>query len=109
MQSLAELLKCAIEMDIISETDLYRQERYIITKLKRSPLSERWEQFCNYSEIIRSEMPTEDGVWLRVPAKKRSIDPYIMGVGRASEVFADFGEQLRKFRESTQDYWMRAE
>lgn len=108
MQSLAELLKCAIESDIISETDLYRQERYIITKLKRSPLSERWEQFCNYSEIIRSEMPTEDGVWLRVLAKKRSIDPYIMGVGRASEVFADFGEQLRKFRESTQDYWMRA-
>lgn len=108
MQSLAELLKCAIENGILSETDLYLQEQTIIAKLQQSPLAERWECFCNYSEIICSEMPTEDGVWLNVPAKKRSIDPYIMGVGRASEIFSDFREQLCKFRESAQDYWMRA-
>ncbi len=108
MQSLAELLKCAIEMDIISETDLYRQERDIIAKLKQSPLSDRWEQFCNYSEIIRSETPEEDGNWLCVSAKKRSIDPYVMGAGRTSEIFDDFRDQLCKFRDSGQDYWMSA-
>jgi len=108
MQSLAEILKCAIESNVILETDLYRQERDIITKLKQSPLSDRWEQFCNYSEIIRSETPEEDSSWLCVPAKKRSIDPYIMGVGRVSDVFPDFRERLCKFRESRQDYWLSA-
>lgn len=108
MQSLAELLKCAIESDIISETDLYRQERDVITKLKQSSLSDLWEQFCNYSEIISSETPKEGGTWLCVSAKKRSIDPYVMNTGRTSEIFADFHEQLREFRESRQDYWLSA-
>ena len=108
MQSLADLLKCAIENEILSEADLYLQEQAIIAKLKRSPLSDQWEHFCNCSEMICREAPAADGVWLRVFAKKRSIDPYIMGAGRVSEVFPDFRERLRVFRESRQDYWLSA-
>lgn len=108
MQSLAELLKCAIERDIISKTDLYLQERDVITKLKQSSLSDCWEQFCNYSEIICSETPEEGSNWLCVSAKKRSIDPYVVGTGRVSEIFTDFRELLCKFRDSGQDYWMSA-
>lgn len=108
MQSLADLLKRAIEKDVLSEADLYQQEQVIIAKLKKSTLAGNWERFRNRSEILCSETPADDGDWLCVQAKKRSIDPYIMGIGRASEVFSDFGEELRIFQDSRQDYWISA-
>ena len=108
MQSLANLLKHAIEQNILSESDLYLPEQAIISKLKQSPLSAQWEQFRNYSEVVCRETPSADGIWLRVPAKKRSIDPYIMGAGRISNLFPAFRNRLRTFQESRLDYWLSA-
>lgn len=108
MQSLANLLKHAIEQNILSESDLYLPEQAIISKLKQSPLSAQWEQFRNYSEVLCRETPSADGIWLRVPAKKRSIDPYIRGAGRVSNLFPAFRNRLRAFQESRLDYWLSA-
>jgi len=108
MQSLAELLKQAIDGGILSEADLYLREPIIIAKLEESPLSDQWNRFCRYSEILCRETPGTDGSWLRVLAKKRSIDPYIMCSGRVSAVYPAFCEQLRAFRDSRQDYWLSA-
>lgn len=108
MQCLAELLKHAIERGILSEADLYLQERSVIGKIKSSPLSDQWTQFCNCSQIISRVTPGTDGIWLQVFAKKRFIDPFIVGIGRASQVFPEFYEELRTFRESKQDNWLCA-
>jgi hypothetical protein len=108
MESLALLLRDAVKREILFEADLYQQEQTVIQKLKKSPLADCWKQYCSYSQIISREKPGENGTWLQVFAKKRSIDPYIKGAGRVSEAFPDFCEALCRFRESKQDMWLCA-
>lgn len=109
MQRLAELLKCAIAQHILTENDLYLREPEIIAKLAASPLAAEWAAFRRCSRIICREKPGELGVWLQVPAKKRYIDPYIIGHGRTSAMFAAFAQKLDAFRAMKQDEWLCAE
>ena len=44
--------------------------------------------------------------WLRIPAKKRRIDPMVMGLGRTSRLFPDFADDLAAFMAQPQDYWV---
>ena len=108
MQKLADLLKQAMEYGVLSVSDLYSEEAAVIGKLKNSCFSGQWEQFCGYRELVCQEKAAEDGQWLRVFSKKRMIDPYINNRGRVSNIFPEFGEQLRAFRNSSFDYWMKA-
>ena len=108
MQSLADLLKTAIQRRILAEADLYARESDVIDRLAESEMLVRWEEFRSYREVVQADRPGNDGRWLRVVAKKRFIDPYVLGVGRVSEIFPDFREQLNAFRNLPLDNWICA-
>ena len=109
MQRLAELLKRAVEQHVLAEIDLYRPEPEIIAKLLASPMATQWTDFRRLSRIISSNVPGKVGVWLQVPAKKRFIDPYIIGHGRTSALFPAFAQKLADFRAVPQNEWLCAE
>ena len=108
MQHLAELLKRGIEGGILSEGDLWLPEPAIIGKLEASPLAHEWVRFCGLSEILRADAPGPEGLWLKVPAKKRFIDPCVMDAGRVSALVPVIRERLRAFREASQEVWLSA-
>jgi len=109
MQMLAELLQEAIQKQILSESDLYLQETPLIEKLKKSALRDKWTRYCCYHKTIRRDRPGTEAGWRRILAKKRYIDPFIIGKGRTSAVFADFQEQLTAFKEQSLDDWICGE
>ncbi len=99
MQALAVLLKEAIEAQIITMKDLWTEEDRIIQKLCADPEQRsRWEYFRGFREIVRGR---EDGI--RIPAKKRFIDPLVLGEGRVSALDAGFREALGMFLDESQD------
>lgn len=108
MQALAELLRRAIETGVLCAEDLDTQESAVIEKLKQSSLSEQWKGFCGYRQILRREDAGDEGQWLRIFAKKRSIDPYVKNLGRVSKLFPVFVRQLQDFKEYDFDYWLCA-
>ena len=108
MQALAELLRQAMETGVLHVADLDSQESAVIAKLKESPLSEQWRHFRGYREILRREKAGDEGQWLRIFAKKRSIDPYVKNLGRASELFPVLARKLQDFREYDFGYWLCA-
>lgn len=107
MQMLSELLGGAIRKGILSERDLYTTEPEVLARLRAdAEFSGRWDAFCSYREILAADRPGTDGDWRVIPAKKRRIDPLILGRGRASECDPAFREALLRFQQTPQDYWV---
>lgn len=110
MQALAELLKEAMEAGVISAEELYGTEAQVIGKLTAAPgFRKRWERFCAYRSVRRADAPGAEGMWRRIPAKKRYIDPCVAGEGRVSELFPECREIMEKFVGRSQDYWVCGE
>ena len=108
MQMLAELLRDAIDAGVLSEHDLMGDEPRLLRKLCRdSHWQKRWDAFCAMHALERSDRAAGDG-WRRIDAKRRCIDPLIVGQGRVSACFPDFGEDLQAFRTAPLDVWLRS-
>ena len=106
MQRLALLLKEAIGRDVIAEPDLMLSEPDIIAKLTAdSPTAEAWAHYCSMREIIVGE-PGPDA--LKVPAKKRCINPYVHGCGRVTDYDEAYRIALKEFQNYSFDYWISA-
>lgn len=109
MQMLAELLGQALERGTLTWALLYRTEAEVIAALRADPVcAAQWERFRAYRTITQADAPTGAGQWRVVPAKRRRIDPLILGQGRVSRVFPDFGEALEKFLRAPQDGYLCA-
>ena len=107
MQALAMLLKAACAAGAISEADFAATEPVLIEKLCRTPaFAEAWRDYRALREIEVSDLPQQGPGWLQVRCKKRYIDPLVMGRGRVSRLFPEFGAALGAFRAQTQNYWM---
>ena len=107
MQMLAELLGAAIKKGVLTEDDLFRTEPEVLARLRAdAEFARRWERFCGYREILTADQPGTDGDWRVIPAKKRRIDPLILGRGRTSACCPAFRENLLKFLQMPQDYWV---
>lgn len=107
MQMLAELLGAAIRKGILTERDLYRTEPEVLVCLQAdAEFARKWNAFCSYRQIFAADAPCAEGEWRKIPAKKRRIDPLILGGGRTSDRFPAFGEELLKFQQMPQDYWV---
>jgi len=107
MQMLSELLGDAIRAGVLTERELYTNEPEVLARLRAEDVfARRWEAFCAYREILTADHPETDGDWRVIPAKKRRIDPLILGRGRASACDPAFGAQLLQFLEMPQDYWV---
>ena len=110
MQALADLLRDAVERRVISKQDLWTTEPAILEKLSSDPVFKRmWGTFCGYSTILKAVKRPESGYWVSVGAKKRWIDPYFPGKGRATQWSTEVQEAVKVFL--TQDFscWLSGE
>ena len=98
----------AIQRGVLAQEDLYGVEPDVIAKLETDPETARaWRDYCALHEMITDETAPE--AYRRViRAKKRSIDPWVSGMGRLSAIDPDFAAALNAFREEPQDGWLCA-
>ena len=71
---------------------------------KYGALKGGWLAFCRLSRVSKAEGPGEFSY--RIPAKKRYIDPLILGCGRVSQIFPDFKQEVDSFLAQSQDYYL---
>ena len=98
MQALADLLRDAVNRQVLTEDDLYRTESFVIQKLEADPASaHRWRRFRRFCRVERSAERPENGLWFRIPAKLRYIDPLVAGLGRVSRLDAGVRQAQEAF------------
>lgn len=105
MQALEELLRSALTDGVISVSDLDLTESEVLSRLCTNKVyADRWKLFCSYSRMERSNEPAEG--WLKIPAKKRYIDPYIEGRGRLSTLNREYRDRIEEFNGRSLDYYV---
>ena len=98
MQMLSELLRAALDRGVLSDADLYATEPEVIAKLLGSEATAaEWRRFCAMHSIRCADAPQKTGAWRRIAAKKRCIDPLIIGTGRVSAYAKLFAAELGAF------------
>ena len=108
MQRLSELLATAIQRGVLAQADLYGVEPDVIAKLETDPETARaWMDYRALHEMIADETAPEAARRI-IRAQKRSIDPWVKGQGRLSNIDPDFAAALNAFREEPQDGWLCA-
>lgn len=108
MEALAQLLKDAVHRGVITRSALLTTESDVIALLRADKKSAAdWARYCSYSTLLRSDMPA-DGVWYRVDAKKRHIDPAVRSRGRISTLEPAFRTALHAFLSQSFDCWLSA-
>ena len=108
MQRLSELLAMAIQRGVLAQEDLYGVEPDVIKKLESDPETARaWRDYRALHEMIADKTAPEADRRV-VKAKKRSIDPWVAGQGRLSDIDKTFAAALNAFREEPQDGWLCA-
>lgn len=109
MQALADLLRRAVERDVMRREDLWTTEQEVLAKLKADPVLEQaWRTFCGYHCLLRSEERPETGYWVCVGAKRRWIDPYGLGLGRISGWNRSVAEEIETLKAVSFDLWISA-
>lgn len=108
MEYLAGILRVAIDTGVLTADDLYTTESRVIARLEAAAeTAAAWRRFCSFTKMLRWETAKEG--FLTVAAKKRYIDPLIVGKSRVSEVFPAIGWKIRSFLDTRFDYWLSAE
>lgn len=110
MQMLSELLRAALDRGMLSDADLYATEPEVIAKLLGSEATAaEWRRFCAMHSIRCADAPQKTGAWRRIAAKKRCIDPLIIGTGRVSAYAKPFAAELGAFLSDPQTEWLAGE
>ena len=87
MQALADLLRGAVDRKVLTEDDLYQTEPLVIQRLEADPVSAaQWRRFRRFCRVERRMDRPEGGIWYRIPAKLRYIDPLVACQGRLSQL-----------------------
>lgn len=108
MQRLAEILADALKASTIAPDDLNTTEPQVIARLTaNAETAKAWRAFRALRATEIADGVQSGGVWRKIYAKKRWIDPYVTGRGRVSALDADFAVALSAFRTQSQDYWVR--
>ncbi len=105
MEVLARLIKKAIRGGVLNEDDLYQKEPLVIAKLLGSPLREEWLSYTETEELDKS--PSAKDGYLRIPAKKRYIDP-LVNDKRLSEIDQDFALEVKYYLSQTFDVYLKS-
>ena len=103
METLARILKDAVNSGILRPEDLYTEESRVIRLLEESELKGRWDAFRSYTKVITGS--EEDG--LNLDAKRRCIDPLVCGEGRVSSIDPAFAREMMLFQEESYDEWLK--
>lgn len=107
MQYLADLLKLAVNKNVISMKDLYTVEDEVVDKLQKDEeLKSKWNDFINFSQIFTSKEKPEDGYWVNIPAKKRYINPQVVSKGRVSNLSQKLSKEINNFLNIDFNIWL---
>lgn len=108
MEVLGRILKKALELRVLSGNDLYSGEEEVIEKLMGNEETRKmWEWFCSISEMETSDEAKDDS-WIRVPAKKRYINPLVRGRGRIMDISPEVRTVISEFLNISFDYYLKA-
>ena len=109
MEFLAGILKKGEEKGILEVSDLYKDEPHVIEILEKDEeTSVLWNRLKGFSEVHVSDVK-EDRDYLKIPAKKRYIDPLIINKGRCSKMDRNFGKAVNEYLKSDFDYYVKAQ
>ena len=103
MEILARILRDKISEGVMSYDDLYQDEDIVIDKIRDS---EQWQRFINMNKVERSDIRKGEQ-WLKIEAKKRYIDPLVMGQGRISRLSESARKDLNSFINQSFDYYLK--
>lgn len=107
MQYLADLLKLAVNKNIITLDDFYTVENQVIIKLKTDDeLKSLWDNFRNLSQIYTSKEKPENGYWVNIPAKRRYINPQVLSQGRVSNLSQKLSKEINDFLNVDFNIWL---
>lgn len=101
MQILSELLRNALDENIIQYKDLDSTEKEVVNKLENSRLKKDWVNFTSLSHMVDGDNVVQNRQRV-VFAKKRYIDPFIIDKGRVSSVYKNYKEEINSFIEEDQ-------
>ena len=108
MQYLAELLKSAMEKNYgLTVDNLYTTEENVIEKLENNPfIDSAWHSYTKIKGVRRLTDPVCDTFCVRVNAKRRYLDPFVMGKGRVSAYSEKYSAEIKKFLAVSFDDWL---
>lgn len=107
MEVLARLIKRWIHEGILKEEDLYVDESYVIDKIRKSKVAPQWDAFCNLDHVDVYDYEVSNSI--QIHAKKRYIDPYVIGRGRCTEINVAFAEEVSSFLKEDQTEYIRGD
>lgn len=108
MQCIADIVKECMALDILKKDDLYSIEPEVLAKIKNHEESlKKWNQYCQYQEIIIHKEKPKTGYFINIDAKRRYIDPYVENQ-RLSTYYQDISNQIEEFINRDFYYWIGA-
>jgi len=112
MQYLADMIKYAIQNNILSFDELFATERYVIQKLKNNSKSlEMWNKYTKISSVATTSNKDPNIYCVNVPAKKRYINPLVLidtKVKRIADVDIMSKENIENFLLLSFNKWIYA-
>lgn len=107
MQYLADLLKLAVDKNIITLDDLYTTEDEVILKLERDEeLNSKFNEFKSFSKILTSKEKPTHGYWVNIPAKRRYINPRVASLGRVTDLSENLSKEINDFLKVDFNIWL---
>ena len=93
MEALARLTKTCLQKHVLDMDDLWKDECFVIHKICQSEYKLAWEKYCSLSSVQKSD----EGICIH--AKKRYIDPYVLGKGRICSIRDTIKHDVETFLE----------
>ncbi len=107
MQYLADLLKLAIDKNIIDIDDLYTTEGEVIALLEEDKeLKYMLDNFRRFSQVLTSKTKPLSGYWVNIPAKRRYINPQVTSIGRISDLSKELSKDIDDFLKVDFNIWL---
>ena len=107
METLAGILKRAIDAGVISEKDLYTDEASVILKLQNSFLKDDWQKYTKLKAV--HVLAAYEPEALIVDAKKRYIDPLVIGKGRCRDLDPQLKNSIHAFLNEDYNVFLKGE
>lgn len=86
--------------------DLYTDEEQVLKKLKQDEEAKKqFELYCKMKEMLTSK--TKKSGYLKIPSKKRYVDPYVLNLGRVSDYNKEINSKIQKFLSLSFDVWLK--
>jgi len=109
MQILSEIIQDAMKRGALSPDDLYTTEPEVINKLKSDAISSAaWDTYCKLDHMVHEESQAPIEQRRVIDAKRRYIDPLVVGKGRVSYLDPEIKKEIKDFVNRPLTNWLYA-